>query len=303
MRWLNYHHLYYFWHIAKAGSITIACRELRLSQPTLSAQLKTLETYIGEPLFDRDGRTLKLTQLGHLVYRYADEIFALGDELLDIVTGTLTTGKPLELRLGIADQIPKIIAYRLIEPALKDDPSIKIICEEDSVGNLLSLLATQKLDLVLSDSPIPSDIRVKAYNHSLGESTVSVVAHKSLARKLQKNFPQSLDGTPILLPLQNSALRREIDQWCEKIEVRPQIVGEFKDSALVKIFGEAGVGAFLVPTAVETEVCRQYRVYPAGRIKEIRERFYAISIERKVKHPAVVQICQSARGLLTLKRH
>ncbi len=297
MRWLNYHHLYYFWHIAKAGSISQAASELKLSQPTISAQLKALEDMLGEQLFFREGRALKLTETGHLALRYAEEIFGLGRELLDVIDGR-PTGKPLELRIGIADNIPKAIAYHLIQPATGLKDPLRLICIEDRTEKLLAELALQSLDLVITDSPVPGSVKIKAFNHLLGECGVALLGVAERVKELKRGFPDSLTGARVLLPLANMPLRREIDRWFESAEIRPDIVGEFQDSALMKSFAQAGLGLVPVPTVIENEVCAQYGLKRLGLIPGITERYYAISIERKVKHPAVSRICEEARSEL-----
>lgn len=297
MNWINYHHLFYFWTVARKGSVTAACRELKLAQPTVSTQLKALEASFGEELFSRSGRTLKLTEAGRVVYRYAEEIFTLGRELGEVMRGN-PSERPPELRIGIADVVPKLIAYRLIRPALSLNRPSKVVCLEDKTERLLADLAVQDVDLVISDAPIPSPIKVKAYNHYLGESAVSVLGVEKLARTYRRSFPESLAGAPLLLPFAPAALRQEIDRWLEEREIRPVVVGEFQDSALMRMFGEAGAGLFVVPTVIEAQVCRESRVKVVGRLKEIKEQFYLISVERRVKHPAVVRICEEAKRVL-----
>jgi len=297
MQWLNYHHLLYFWVVAREGTIAAACKELHLAQPTISAQLRSLERSLGEKLFTRVGRNLALTETGRVVYRYADEIFSLGRDLLDTVQGR-PTGRPLRFNVGVADVLPKLVAYRLLEPALNLPEQVQLVCHEGSPPELLTRLAVYELDLVLSDSPIGPDVKVRAFNHLLGECGVSIFGTKELVAKYRRRFPKSLDGAPFIVPTANTALRRAMEHWFDSEDIRPAVFGEFEDSALLKVFGQAGVGLFASPTVIEEEVQRQYRVKVVGRLESVRERFYAISVEKKVKHPAVLAIADQARQKL-----
>jgi LysR family transcriptional activator of nhaA len=297
VEWLNYHHLLYFWTVAKEGSIAKACDKLLLAQPTISGQLRQLEESIGEKLFRRAGRGLALTEVGQVVYRYAEEIFGLGRELQDVLKGR-PHGRPARLMVGISDLVPKLIAYRILRPVLSMPEPIQLICHEDTTDRLLADLAEHRLDVVLSDAPISSMVRVKAFNHSLGECGVTLFATPALTKKYLKGFPKSLDGAPMLLPIEGSSLRRSLDQWFETHDIRPSLAGEFKDSALMKTFGQAGAGIFPAPSAIEREVKEHYGVRVIGRLTNVFERFYAISIERKLKHPAVLAISDAARERL-----
>jgi LysR family transcriptional activator of nhaA len=297
MEWLNYHHLLYFWTVARTGGVSAASAELRLAQPTISGQLRALEDALGEKLFHRVGRRLELTDVGRMVYRYADEIFTLGRELMDAVRGR-PTGRPLRLAVGVADQLAKLITYRLIEPALKLPEPVHVVCREDKPERLLADLALHDLDLVLSDAPIHPSVKVRAFSHLLGECGVTIFGTKDLAAKYRRNFPKSLDGAPCLLPTENTSLRRSLDQWFEQQSLRPAVLSEFEDSALLSSFGERGLGLFPGPTAIEAEIRRQYGVVVVGRLEQVRERFYAISVERRLKHPAVVAISEAARERL-----
>ena len=294
---MNYHHLLYFWTVAKEGSIAKACDRLRLAQPTISGQLRRLEEALGEKLFVKAGRGLALTDVGRVVYQYADEIFSLGRELQDVLKGH-PRGRPLRLFVGVSDAIPKLIAYRILQPVLAMSEPVKIVCEENSSERLLADLAEHRLDVVLSDAPITSPVSVKAYNHLLGTCGVTFFAAESLAVRFRQRFPASLDGAPFLLPVEGSTLRRSLDQWMDSENIRPAIAGEFKDSALLKTFGAAGVGIFCGASAIEKEIRSHYKVSIVGRTDAVKERFYAISVERKLKHPAVVTICNAARDTL-----
>jgi LysR family transcriptional activator of nhaA len=297
MEWLNYHHLLYFWMVAKTGSVSAAAAELSLAQPTVSGQIRLLEHTLGERLFDRVGRRMELTEVGREVFRYADEIFSLGRELLGAVKGR-PTGRPVRLSVGVADAVPKLIAYRLLEPALRLPEKVWILCREDRSDRLLAELALHSLDLVLSDAPVSPGMSIRAFSHLLGECGVTVFGAAALAAKYRRGFPHSLGGAPLLLPTENSALRRSLDQWFDSVQIRPRVVSEFEDSALLKVFGQAGIGLFLAPSAIDVEVQKQYGVKVVGRIEAVKERFYAISVEKRLKNPAVVAISAAAREKL-----
>ena len=297
MDWLNYHHLFYFWTVARAGSITKACAELSLAQPTVSGQLRVLEDHLGEKLFAKAGRGLKLTEVGQTVFRYADEIFTIGREMQDTLKDR-PRGRPMRLQVGISDQLPKLIAYRILETALRLPQAVHLVCLEDSNERLLAELAEHRLDVVLSDAPVGSLIRVKAFNHLLGSSPVAVYATAALARKYRRNFPASLDGAPMLLPINGSELRRALEQFFDTHGTQPIIAGEFQDSALLKTFGQAGAGLFAAPEAIDRQVRENYNVVKVGSLRGVSERFYAISVERRLKHPAVVAISEAARSKL-----
>lgn len=297
MEWLNYHHLLYFWMVAKKGSIARACEELRLAQPTISAQLRALEESLGEKLFSRQGRKLVLTDSGQVVYRYADEIFALGRELTDVLKGR-PRNRPVRLIVGVSDLIPKLIAYRILEPALAMKGGVQIECYEDTAEKLLLSLSAHEFDLVLTDAPAYSVARVKVFNHLLGSSGVALFAAPPLARFYRKKFPASLTGAPFLLPMKNSTLRQILDQWFETHSVRPRIVGEFQDTALLTAFGQAGNGVFAAPLAIEREVRTRYRVAKIGHLDTRLMEYYAISAERKITHPAATIIAEVAKNRL-----
>lgn len=294
MESLNYHHLRYFWTVAREGSLVAAGKVLRLSHPTLSAQIHALEDQLGEKLFVRVGRRLALTEMGRVVYRYAEEIFSLGREMVDTVKGR-ASGLPLRLDVGIADVVPKLVVRRLLQPALSLPEPVRLVCYEDAYDKLLADLALHTLDIVISDAPVPPGSSVRAFNHLLGETGVSFFGTKPLARSYKRDFPNSLNGAPLLLPLESLTLRRSLNQWFDRHDIKPRVVAEFEDSALLKVFGADGVGIFPAPTVMETDVRRQYGVQVLGRAPEVHERFYAISVERKLKNPAVVAISEAAR--------
>ena len=297
-RWINYHHLLYFWTVARAGSVTKACRELRLAQPTVSAQLKSLEESLGEKLFEKEGRYLKVTEVGRLVFRYADEIFGLGRELVAQLDGG-NPSKAQVLKVGIADVMPKRVVFKLLQPAFAAPRATKLICHEDSTENLLAELAIHDIDLVICDAPIPASVKVKAYNHFLGECGLSFLGSDKLVKQFGRSFPESLDKAPLFLPTHSAAIRRDLDHWFQRQELSPEIMGEFQDSALMKIFGRAGHAIFPVPSVVEQEVCQDYGVHVVGRTEAVKERFYLISVERKVKNPAAVRIVEEAHRRLS----
>ncbi|MEO7158315.1 MAG: transcriptional activator NhaR [Vicinamibacterales bacterium] len=301
MEWLNYHHLLYFWTVAREGTIARASQELRLAQPTISGQIRVLEDQLGEKLFQRSGRNLVLTDMGRVVYRYADDIFSLGRELMDTLKDR-PTGRPMRFQVGVADEVSKMIAYRLLEPAMRLPQQVQIVCRDGAADRLLTELATHSLDLVIADTPISPAIKVKAFSHALGETPVTVFATAKLAAARRKNFPRSLDGAPFLLPTSGKTLRRTLDQYFDQQSIRPRVVAELDDSALMTTFGQAGAGLFVAPTVIEKEVLRQFDVAIVGRLDAVRERYFAISVERRLKHPAVVAISEAANEMLMPKR-
>lgn len=293
MSWLNYHHLLYFWTVARAGTIAKAGEELHLAQPTISSQIKLLEEALGHKLFERQGRKLVLTDVGRTVMRYADEIFRLGNELKNVVGG-LPSGQQLRLQVGVADVVPKVVAERLLQPALDVGP-LRIICREGPLPQLLASLALHELDVVLADAPGSEPVSVRAFNHLLGKCGVSFFAAARHGH-LKKDFPRSLHGAPMLMPSEASAVRHALDLWFNSKGVRPTIVGDFDDSALLKAFGQRGLGVFAMPSVIEAEVVRQFDVTVIGRTDEIENCFYAITVERRLRHPAVVAIAEAARS-------
>jgi LysR family transcriptional activator of nhaA len=301
MEWLNYHHLLYFWTVARLGTVARASQELRLAQPTISGQIRALEDQLGEKLFQRSGRNLVLTEVGRLVFNYAEDIFATGRELMDTLKDR-PTGRPVRLQVGVADEVTKIIAYRLLEPALHLAQPVHIVCRDGASERLLTDLATHALDLVIADTPISPSIKVKAFSHPLGETPVTVFGVPKLAAPRRKNFPRSLDGAPFLVPTVGKTLRRTLDHFFDQESIRPRIVAELDDSALLTTFGQGGAGLFVAPTVLEKEVMRQFGVTMVGRLEEVRERYFAISVERRLKHPAVIAISQAANEMLTAAR-
>ena len=294
---INYKHLHYFWVVAKEGGIARASERLHLTPQTISGQLSLLEENLGEALFNRVGRTLEMTETGRLVMSYADEIFSLGGELEEMVSN-LPSGRPLVFKVGVSDVVPKSIAYRLLAPSLQLPEPVRIVCREGAINSLLAELAVHKVDLVIADGPIPSNVNVRGFNHPLGDCGISFFAEPKLARTLGKNFPQNLNGAPLLLPGETTVVRNRLVQWFNGLRLHPRIVGEFDDSALMKAFGQGGAGVFIAPTPIAKEVEKQYGVVSIGQTDEVREQFYAISVERKISHPAVSAITEAAREWL-----
>ncbi|MBH0209663.1 MAG: transcriptional activator NhaR [Nitrospira sp.] len=295
MDWLNYHHLLYFWSVAKHGTVAKACEELHLAQPTISGQIMLLEESLGEQLFIRTGRRLVMTEMGQVVFKYAEDIFATGQELMNTVKGRGTNGHPSRLVVGIVDVVAKPLATQFLKSALKGDPSILLICREDKLPFLLTDLVVHELDLVIADSPAPPDSKAGIYNHLLGESGVTLFATAKLAARYRRGFPQSLQGAPMLLPTAESKLRQLLDPWMAHRELTPQIVGEFDDSMTLKAFGQDGYGIFPGASAIEKEICRQFQVQVVGHLESLKQYFYGITVERRLKHPAVLAIVQAAR--------
>lgn len=294
MEWLNYHHLLYFWTVAREGSVTAACEELSLAPSTVSGQIHQLEDALGQALFRRSGRNLVLTDFGNDVFRYSDDIFTVGRELMDYVHGR-PVGGPIRLDVGVTEVVPKLVVRKLIEPGLAHDDGVHLTVREGHTDELLADLALHRLDVVITDAPAGPDTRVRAFNHLLGECDVDVFATEELAAVAGEDFPWSLDGVPILLPTTNTVLRRLLEQWFDQRDIHPRIVAEFQDAAQLKSFGEHGMGVFSAPTIVADEIERQYSVQRIGTFEGVREKFYAVSVERKLKHPCVVALFEAAR--------
>ncbi len=292
---LNFHHLRYFAAVARSGSVVRAAKELGVSQPTISAQLRLLDEALGEQLLQRRGRTLQLTEMGRLVQRYTDEIFNLGRELEDAVHGR-PSGGPQRFTVGVSDSLPKLTTLRLLQPALEARPAYRLVLRVDKTERLLGELSTHALDLVLADQPVPPSVTVRAFNHLLGESTVTVFATAALAARYQRGFPRSLDGAPFILQTENTALRRSLDSWFALNRLRPTIVAEAEDMGLLQVLGQQGLGLFAAPSVAEEVIRAQHGVRPVGILHAVRERFYAITVDRKLKHPAAVAISSGARS-------
>lgn len=297
MEYLNYHHLRYFWTVAKEGGLTKAAAKLHVSQPTISAQIQALEGVLGEKLFRRAGRNLALTHTGQHVLSFAEEIFSLGQDLLNSVKQR-PTRRPLRLSLGVADALPKLVTYRIIEPIFSLPEPVQVSCWETKLSDMLVELAAYRMDVVLADEPASSGVTPNVFNHFLGESDVTFCAVPPLAAKLRRGFPKSLNGAPALLPMSNSGLRRSLEKWFQARGVRPRLVGEFEDAALVNILALRGLGFMSVPSIVAKEAVTRYGFRTIGRTDECQQQFYAITAESKLTHPAVVAITSTARQRL-----
>jgi LysR family transcriptional activator of nhaA len=293
---MNFKHLYYFWATAKSGGIMRAGEQLHTTPQTLSGQIKLLEEQLGCALFRKAGRRLELTDEGRIALGYADQIFALSAELEAALGKASGTRAELVFRVGIADSVPKAIAYQLLEPALGLSEAVRLICHEGEFRDLLGQISVHRLDLVIADEPMGKQISVKAFNHALGTTAMSFFATRQLKASLRAKFPQCLDGAPMLLQGATSAMRQRLEVWLAEHQLRPRVVGEFDDAALLKAFGGEGRGVFMAPTVLEAETCAQFGVQVLGRTSELVEEFYAISVERRITHPCVVAITQAARS-------
>jgi LysR family transcriptional activator of nhaA len=295
MEWMNYHHLHYFWVVVREGGLVRAAATLRLAPSTVSSQIHTFEDVLGHKLFSRSGRRLVLTEIGRVVHGYAEAIFGLGRELQDTLRDR-PAGLPLRVSIGVADVVPKLVAWRLIAPALRLAEPVRLTCREDRPDRLLTELAQHELDLIITDAPANPQIAVRSFNHLLGECGVAFFGRPELASRYRRGFPASLDGAPVLLPTETTVLRRSLEQWFEARRLHPQIVGEFQDTALLKVAGEAGFGLFPVHAPVGDAVAQQSGVQLVGRLRGVRERFYGITVERRLEHPAVLAIHNAARS-------
>jgi LysR family transcriptional activator of nhaA len=294
MEWLNYHHLLYFWTVAKEGGLRQASEKLHVSQPSISAQLRALEASLGQPLFRRSGRTKVLTDAGQMAYRYADEIFALGRELMNALKQRPTT-RALRLYVGVADSFPKLVTSEILKPVFHLNQPMHVICREGKVEDLLGQLAAHRLDLVLSDEPAPGSLPVKTFTHVLGDSGVTFCAAPSLAARLRRGFPRSLHEAPALLPTENTAFRRSLDQWFQSLALEPRVLAEFEDAALMKVMAADGRGFIALPSIVAKEARDRYHFQHVGITEECRAQFFAITAERRITHPAVLSITQRAK--------
>lgn len=301
MEYLNYHHLRYFWAVAKEGGLTKAAAKLHVSQPTISAQIQALEGALGAKLFRHSGRNLALTETGQHVLGFAEEIFSLGQDLLNSVKQR-PTARPLRLYLGVADALPKPVACRIIEPVFRLAQPVQISCWETRLSDMLVELTAYRMDVILADEPASSGVTPNVFNHFLGESDVTFCAVPAVAAKLRRSFPKSLNGAPALLPMSNSGLRRSLEKWFHATGVRPRLVGEFEDPALVTTLALQGLGFMSVPSIVAQEAVRSYGFRLIGRTRECQQQFYAITAERKLTHPAVLAITSGAPGRLHRKK-
>lgn len=292
---LNYHHLRYFWTVATEGSLRRASEKLKISQPSMCTQIKLLESSLGEALFRPSGRSLVLTEFGQVILGYAEEIFALGGEVLR-ATKQAPGIRSLRLHVGIVDSFPKLMSYDILRPVLEHQPPVKLTCHEGKLADLVSQLNTHRIDVVLSDEPASPGITGKVFNHLLGSSEITFCATPALAKKLKGRFPRNLDGAPALLPTQNCNLRRDLEKWFRSAGVEPQVVAEFEDAALTKIVATSGQGFIAVPAVVASEAVERYGFVPIGRTKEVQTQFYAITAERRFTHPAIIAITERLRS-------
>ena len=297
MDWLNYHHLRYFWTVAKEGGLARAAEKLRVSQPSISEQIRELETALGEKLFRREGRNNKLTEAGQVVFGYAEEIFTLGREMMNAVKQR-PGAKTLRFHVGVADSFPKLVTNEILKPVFLLPQTVHVICREGKMEDLLAQLAAHRLDIVLSDEPASSSANFKTFNHPLGETGVTICAEKKLAARLRRNFPKSLHDSPALLPAENSVLRRALEMWFREQSIQPRVVVECDDLALMKVMAAGGRGFIAVPTVALDEAVRRYGFQVIGEARNCRMSFHAITIERRIHHPAATAITNAARALM-----
>ena len=297
MEWLNFHHLRYFWVVARKGGVRKAAEELHVSQPSISAQLGLLEESLGHKLFKRSGRSLVLTEMGQLVLSYADEIFSSGRELMNAVRQR-PTKHPLRLNIGLTDAFPKLIAFQILRAAFRLDNAIHIICREGEIGPLVAQLAAHRLDIVLADEPASSSLKAKTFNHRLGRSGITFCAVPAVAAKLKRNFPQSLDGAPALLPTENMGMRAALETWFDTQGIRPRLVGEFEDTALMEVCSAGGRGFTVVHSVIDRTALKHYDLRVIAKVEECGSDFYAITADRRVKHPAAMAITEHAYSTL-----
>ena len=297
MEFLNYHHLRYFWTVAKEGGLKQASEKLRVSQPSISAQLSVLESAVGEKLFRRSGRTKVLTDTGQIAFRYADEIFSLGHELLNAIQQR-PTAHALRLYVGVADSFPKVVTSEILKPVFALPQAIQVICREGKLDDLVGQLAAHRLDIVLADEPASSSTNVRTFNHPLGESPAAFCAVGKLAAVLKKGFPKSLHDAPAMLPSDNTALRRAVEAWFRTIGVQPRVVAEFEDLALMQVMAAEGRGFIALPLVVAGEAVRRYGFRVLGTSAVCRVQFHAITAERRIIHPAVAVMTDRARTCL-----
>lgn len=295
MQHLNYNHLLYFWTVIREGGIAPAARSLHVTPQTISGQIKLLEARLQGALFEKQGRRLVPTDLGRLAYEYAEEIFPRGLELAGVLRGNTPLGRR-SVTIGVSDVVPKLVAWRILSPLFASPHPFRVVCHEGAFETLLTDLSAHRLDLVLSSSALPPDSGFRAFSHLLGESALGFFAARPLAAKLRKGFPASLQRAPLLLPTDRSPTRRVLDAWFEDQDIVPTIVGEFDDSALIKTFAQQGIGVFAAPLAIAQEILQQFDLALVGRAPDLSARFYAISTERRIKHPAVAAITERARN-------
>lgn len=297
MDWLNYHHLRYFWVVAREGSLKKAAARLHVSQPSISGQIRELEDMLGERLFRRTGRTNSLTDAGQIALRYADEIYGLGRELVNAVKQR-PGAETLRLHVGVADSFPKLLTNVILKPAFNLPQTVHVICREGKIGDLLAQLASHRLDIVLADEPASTSHGIRTFNHRLGESGITFCAEATLAASLKKGFPKSLNGAPALLPSENTALRRTVEKWFQSAKIQPKVVAEFEDASLMKVMAADGKGFIPLPSVVVADAAEGFGFVPIGQAGRVKDEFYAITAERRITHPAVVAITEHAKDKL-----
>ncbi len=297
MEWLNYHHLRYFWTVAKEGSVSRAAAKLHVSQPSISEQMRELESAFGEKLFRREGRNNKLTEAGQVVFGFAEEIFALGREMMNAVKQR-PGARTLRFYVGVVDSFPKLVTNEILKPVFSLPQTVHVICREGKMDDLLAQLAAHRLDIVLADEPASSSVNFKTFNHPLGETSTTICAEKRLATRLRRNFPKSLHGAPALLPSENTPLRRALESWFRVQRIQPSVVAEFEDLALMKVMAAEGRGFIAVPTVAVNEARERYGFQVIGKADQCRMQFHAITAERRIAHPAVAAISNRARHIL-----
>jgi LysR family transcriptional regulator, transcriptional activator of nhaA len=295
MQHLNYKHLHYFWAVTKSGGVARAGEQLHVTPQSISTQIRQLEAAVGEPLWRRAGRKLELTETGHLVFDFADRLFSVGESLKEALRGRRSSA-PSQFRVGVTGSVVKVVAYRLLEPVLKMPNASHLLCREGRFNELLALMAVHELDMVISDRPMPSTMNVRGFNHLLAEGGVTFLGTANLARPLVKGFPQSLHDAPVLLPGGDSALRAQLLRWFDDLRIKPRVLADFDDTAVMKAFGQGGAGVFPMPTMVAQETAEQFHVQPIGATDAVLHRVYAVSPERRMSHPAGVAVSESARG-------
>ena len=293
MEWLNFHHLRYFWTVARKGGVRKAAEELHVSQPSISAQLSLLEEALGEKLFKRSGRNLVLTEMGHLVLTYADEIFSAGRELMSAVKQR-PGARALRLNVGMTDALSKFIGFQILKPAFYFSQPVHVVCRQAEIGPLVNQLQAHRLDLVLADEPASSSLKAKTFNHRLGRSGVTFCAVSEIAKKLRRNFPRSLHQAPALLPSENMGMREPLEKWFYAKGIRPRIVAEFEDAGLMKVAASDGLGFTMVHSVVDKVALEHFGLREIAKVKECASDFYAITIERRLKHPVVAAITEHA---------
>lgn len=294
MDWLNYHHLRYFWMVAKEGTLRQAAEKLSVSQPSISAQIHELEESLGAQLFRRSGRGLALTDVGQVVFDYAEDIFSTGQDLLDAVRDR-PGYRPMRCQVGVTDSVPKLVASRMLRPAFGLAQPVHMLCREGSLDTLLLELAGFRLDLVLSDGPASRSLHVKTFNHALGKCGSVFCAVPRVAERLRAKFPKSLDGAPTLLPVEPTPARMALEEWFDSLAIRPVVVAEFEDPAFMTVMAAEGLGVIAIPSVIERETLRRYGLRAFGRTEECQHQYYAITAERRLRHPATIAITDHSR--------